>query len=168
MKNDEEFVTVGVRHFKLWKYKSGVLSNKNGKFKRGKYSNMIVNCTAYKNYCITGTLKGEVLVWNGTSVTKCVKGQHEGPVDAIHVYKDLIFTGGRQGNIAILDEKFNVIHKVSTSKLGGADPGVNAFAYDGSRLVIGTRGSEVYELNFSITSSDISIQNEITAGHFAP
>jgi len=168
MKNDGEFVTVGVRHFKFWKYKSGVLDDKNGKFKREKYSNMIVNCTFYKNYCITGTLKGEILVWNGTSVTKCIKAKHDGPVDAIHIYEDRIFTGGRQGNIVILDGKFNVEHSVSTKNLGGADPGVNAFAYDGSRLIIGTRGSEVYELNFSITSDDISIRNEITAGHFAP
>ena len=129
---------------------------------------MIVNCTFSKNQCVTGTLKGEILVWNSTSITKCVKGKHEGPVDAIYVYKDYIFTGGRQGNIVILDNKFNVVHTVSTKKLGGADPGVNAFAYDGDRLIVGTRGSEVYELNFSMTSNDVSIKNEITAGHFAP
>lgn len=168
MKDDSEFVTVGVRHFKLWKFNAGVLDDKNGSFKKGKYSDMVVNCQFHKNNCITGTLKGEVLIWNGNSVSKCIKGEHKGPVDAIHISGDYIFTGGREGNVVILDAKYNVMHSFTIAKLGGADPGVNAFFYDGKRLVVGTRGSEVYELNFSMTSKDVSIKNEVTAGHFAP
>lgn len=168
MMNDQDFVTCGVRHYKLWKLNGGVLSDKNGKFKRGKYSNMIVNVTSHKKCFITGTLKGEVLIWNGTTVTKCISGKHEGPVDAIEVHKDYIFTGGRNGNIAILDEKYNVVNTISITKLPSVCPGINAFAYDGSKLIIGTRGSEIYEVDFKMTSPDIKLVHEITAGHYSP
>jgi echinoderm microtubule-associated protein-like 6 len=70
MRDDNEFVTVGVRHYKLWKINNGVLKDNRGKFGKGKYSNMVVNVACYKNNYITGTLKGEVLIWNGSSVTK--------------------------------------------------------------------------------------------------
>lgn len=168
MRNDSEFVTVGVRVFKEWKLNNGVLNSKRGKFSKGKYSDMLVNCKSFKNSWITGTLKGEVLIWNGTSVSKCIKGKHEGPVDAIEVTKDYIFTGGRQGNIVILDEKFNEVKTLSISHFDSVCPGINAFAYDGLRLIIGTRGSEVFEVNFNISSSDISVKNVITAGHYSP
>lgn len=168
MKNDTEFVTVGVRHFKAWTMNSGTLKGKNGSFQKGKYSNMVVNCTFYKDTCITGTIKGEVLIWSGNSVTKCIAGKHEGPVDAIEVHGDLIFTGGRNGNIAILDSKFSVIQTLDIKNFNSECYGINAFAYDGKRLIIGTRGSEVFEVDFSPRSTDIKVSNVITAGHYSP
>jgi len=113
MKNDTEFATVGVRHYKEWSYNSGALKSKRGIFGKEGFSNMLVSCKYFKNACISGTLKGEVLVWNGTSVNKCIKGKHEGPVDAIEVWGEYIFTGGRQGNIVILDSKFAVFKTIS-------------------------------------------------------
>ena len=168
MKNDNEFVTVGVRHFKEWSLNNGVLKSKRGKFGKGQYSDMIVSCKFYKNNCITGTLKGEVLIWNGTTISKGIKGKHDGPVDAINVWNDYIFTGGRQGNIVVLDSKFNVHNTWDISKFDSICPGINAFAYDGRRLIVGTRGSEVYEINFNLDSSDIKVKNVVTAGHYSP
>ena len=109
MKSDTEFATCGVRHFKEWTYKNGALKSKRGKFARGKYSDMVVSVQAFKNYYVSGTLKGEVLLWNGTSVSKCIKGKFKGPVDAVQPYEDYILVGGRKGNIVVLSDKFKVV-----------------------------------------------------------
>ena len=88
MKNDNEFVTVGVRHFKEWSLNNGVLKSNRGKFGKSNFSNMIVSWKFYKNTCITGTLKGKVLIWNGTTISKGISGKHDGPVDSLYVWND--------------------------------------------------------------------------------
>ena len=168
MKDDNEFITVGVRHYKLWTLNNGVLGGKNGKFGKNKCSDRVVNCTAFKNNYITGTLKGEVLIWNSTSISKIISDKHEGPVDAIEVHKDFIFTGGRNGNIVVLDAKFNIINTVRIDNFGSICTGINAFAFDGSKLIIGTRGSEIYETDFSMSAKELRVSNVITAGHYSP
>lgn len=168
MKSDTEFATVGVRHFKEWTYQSGALKSRRGKFGKGQYSDMVVNIKAYKTFYISGTLKGEILIWNGTSVSKCIKGKHEGPVDAIEIYEDLIFTGGRQGNIVILDSKFNITQSLNISTFDTICPGINAFAYDGKRLIVGTRGSEVFYCEFDLKTAKIKVNKVVTAGHYSP
>lgn len=168
MRSETEFATCGVRHFKDWSFENGALKSKRGKFDKGKYSDMVVTVVAYKSNYVSGTLKGEVLLWNGPSVTKCIKGKHQGPVDAIEVYEDYIFTGGRQGNIVILDSKFTVTKELSITGFDSICPGVNAFSYDGKRLIVGTRGSEVFDCTFSIDTGKIKVNNVITAGHYSP
>jgi WD40 repeat protein len=47
-------------------------------------------------------------------------------------------------------------------------PGINAFVYCDERLVIGTRGSEVFEYDFNAETGVREFSTAITHGHYSP
>jgi WD40 repeat protein len=80
-KNEKEFATVGVKHFKHWTVKSGSLPSSKGLF--GKNDNKL-GCVAFAgDNALTGSAKGEVYVWAGNKIKQTLK-THKRPVDAIH------------------------------------------------------------------------------------
>lgn len=48
------------------------------------------------------------------------------------------------------------------------DVGLNAFYYEDNRLIIGTRGNEVYEYTFNPENGSKKFDHIITQGHYAP
>lgn len=48
------------------------------------------------------------------------------------------------------------------------DVGINAFCFEEAWLIIGTRGNEVFEYNFSIENGQKKFEYVITQGHYAP
>ena len=129
MKSDSEFVSVGLKHFKTWTLNSGALQSKRGLF--GKYDNRVLCCEFAGDMCIAGTLGGSILVWNSNSVSNHIQGTHTRPVDAIHVNKNFVFTGSRDGTVVILSiqKKLSEVMKFSMAdeQFGSVDPGLNAF-----------------------------------------
>ncbi len=80
-KNDTEFCSAGVKHFKVWTIGTN-LTAKKGAF--GQNSNLLGSCKFSGESCITGTSTGQLLIWSANSI-KSAKKLHERPVDAIHV-----------------------------------------------------------------------------------
>lgn len=48
------------------------------------------------------------------------------------------------------------------------DVGINAFYYEDNRLIIGTRGNEIYEYQFNPDNGSKKFDHVITQGHYAP
>lgn len=90
--DDNNFVTVGAKHYKYWTVGGGNLKSRMGNF--GKSDQRIGSVAFNKNTCLTGSITGELYLWNGPSLGQAKK-LHERLIDAITVTPKFIFTGGR-------------------------------------------------------------------------
>jgi WD40 repeat protein len=93
--DNNQFVTVGVKHIKFWTQAGGGITAKQGVFgkiggKQGKQK-----CVAFgKNVdsCITGGGDGCVYLWTKTMLTRRVDGAHVGPLFALTAVQDKVRT----------------------------------------------------------------------------
>lgn len=149
-KSDTEFATAGPKHFKVWTIGSG-LKGKKGGF--GKRDQRIGSCKFTGTQYLTGSITGEMYVWDGGSVTKAIK-LHERPMDAISVTREYVFTGGRDGVINVLSNpQLQKIFSFSIDeKYASVNPVVRALCLSETKknLLIGTQGSEIYEIPIDI------------------
>jgi hypothetical protein len=107
MKSDSEFATSGVKHFKEWKFASGSLTSKKGSFGTGKarYCDKLTTMDVCGKTYLTGTLKGDLLVWNGNRLNKKSKNLFARPLDAIFTGPEYIYAGDRAGKVIILNDQ---------------------------------------------------------------
>jgi WD40 repeat protein len=99
MKNDTTFATSGPKHFKLWT-QGTTLTKKDGSF--GTCDPRHAVCEFVGDYCLTGSLTGELYVWSGNSIKQAVK-LHDQLLDCIHVAPNNLFTGGKDMKVCVLD-----------------------------------------------------------------
>ena len=64
-KNDKEFASAGVKHFKCWSIGSTV-TGKRGGF--GKRDQRVGSCAQNNGDYLTGAITGELYVWSGSSI----------------------------------------------------------------------------------------------------
>ena len=107
-KSETEFATAGVKHFKNWQIGSS-LTGKRGSFGKNDMRIGSVKCNGL-DY-LSGAITGELYVWGGNSIVKTLK-LHERPLDAITVSGDHVFTGGRDGVVNILTDKYKHLFKI--------------------------------------------------------
>jgi WD40 repeat protein len=109
-----------------------------------------IMCGAYiNNTLVTGTFKGELLVWNGTAYTKSIKA-HQGTVNAIYLRDNNtgFITGGNDGSILIFDQNYKITNKLSinTAEIKSLCPKVRAICENSNgNILVGTRASEIIE-----------------------
>ena len=71
----------------------------------------------------------------------------------------------------MLNQNLQETHKFSIQEIQGVEsvmPGINAFHLEDDRLIIGTRGSEIFEFQFDVRSGEVDYKNVITHGHYHP
>lgn len=114
MASETEFATGGVRHFKVWTISKGVFKGKNGAFGTGgsRYTDTIISLSAINGKYVSGTPTGDLIVWNGPSISKgeSKQGFFKTHLDAIHCSDSLVFCGDRVGNVKILTSNFQAVH----------------------------------------------------------
>lgn len=101
MKDDTTFATSGIKHFKEWTVGTGNLTSVVGRF--GKFDNRHGVCKYAGQQCVSGSITGELYVWNGGSLVNAIK-LHEKPIDAIHVSANQVFTGGKDLKVSVLNK----------------------------------------------------------------
>lgn len=99
MKDDTTFSTAGVKHYAVWTAASNNLTSKKGTF--GDKDPKHATCAYSGDFCLTGSITGEVYVWSGTSIKQSLKN-HTALVESIHVTKNYIFTGGKDLKVNVL------------------------------------------------------------------
>lgn len=57
--NDNEFVTIGIKHYKVWKFANGSIKDSRGSFKKGS-SDKLVFAKRFNNKIICGAFLGEL------------------------------------------------------------------------------------------------------------
>jgi WD40 repeat protein/Ca2+-binding EF-hand superfamily protein len=172
--NDKEFVTVGLKHYKLWKAGSPLTATK-GNLSGG--DDKLTSCKRYKTSILCGTVSGDLQVWNGTSRAKSVK-VHKTSLDAICVLaSNFIITAGKDYKLNILDDKFTLIQCWDMSELlqQGMNNQIRAVTMNPAEneMYVGTYASEIYQLTYSgnmITAKpkmeDLTVK-QLMSGHYA-
>lgn len=101
-KDEDNFATVGAKHFKMWTIASGNIRGKLGNF-NGKDTR--IGSIAYNGgTALTGCFTGELLSWNGSTCSKAVGKHHSKLIDAITVTGTHVITGGRDSKITVMDK----------------------------------------------------------------
>jgi len=90
MSSETEFATGGVKHFSVWTIEGsgGRFTGKKGAFGTGagRYTDTIATLDAFGSKYLSGTPTGDLIVWNGPSISKSEskQGLFKCPLDAIH------------------------------------------------------------------------------------
>ena len=110
----ETFVTVGIKHYKVWTVADKKIKGKTGVF--GKNCNVLC-CVAVKESNIyVGASDGSLQAWSGNSCSKSIK-IHEKSLNVIKVMNNVILTGSRDESVAILDHSLKQITKIDCKTL---------------------------------------------------
>ena len=137
-----------------------------------KYSQKLVSLCAYKNKYLTGTIKGDLIIWCGNKPTKSSKPKlFPKALDTIQTTDQGVLLGDRSGLVIMLNESLQETHKFTLTEIEGVisvHPGINAIHLEDQRLIIGTRGSEIFEFQFDVRSGEIDYKDVVTHGHFHP
>ncbi|KAG7166211.1 Echinoderm microtubule-associated protein-like 2-like [Homarus americanus] len=145
-------ITCGKNHISFWSYESGMLAKRMGIFEnreRPKYVTSISFTDA--GNVISGDSNGNLLIWQrgGNTVSKMVRGAHDGPVFSIFVQKDgAIITGGKDGRIVEWDRELERTGNIIEVPEQYGSPRV-VTSGRGSQLVVGTTRNCVLEGTFT-------------------
>lgn len=172
--SESEFVTVGLRHYKLWKTASG-LAGSRGSF--GKNNDKLICAKKFRNSVLCGTIDGELQLWNGSACGKTGK-IHTGSLDAIAVTaSEKIVTGGKDRRISIQDSNLTFIWSINLNEIltEGLLNQVRAICFNESEteLIVGTFASEIYSIKAGgakLTTKQEKAgmtADQIMSGHFA-
>lgn len=93
--DDDQFVTVGVKHIKFWTQAGGGMTSKQGVFgkvagKTGKQNQMCVVFGKTAETCITGGGDGCIYIWAKTILKQKVDNAHSGPLFSITAVQDKV------------------------------------------------------------------------------
>lgn len=109
-------------------------------------------CAAYVGTTlVTGCFRGELLMWKGRKLSKCVKA-HQGCVNAIWPRPNLagIITGSNDGTVKVWDQSLKQIRMIDIGKdalINSIVPKVRSICEntDGN-ILVGTRSGEIVEI----------------------
>eukprot|EP01022_Parablepharisma_sp_SALTPOND_P009431 TRINITY_DN1391_c0_g1_i1.p1 TRINITY_DN1391_c0_g1~~TRINITY_DN1391_c0_g1_i1.p1 ORF type:complete len:2151 (-),score=139.11 TRINITY_DN1391_c0_g1_i1:21-6473(-) len=168
-RTENDLITVGPSHFMFWQMSNKSLISRKGQFE-GK--NSVIGCVAAeKDLVLTGNVLGELYLWNDRKVISS-KQIHTKPIDCITIAQQIILTGGRDAKVNILDKQFNLIMTIDMSDkaYGSISPGIRALSLDrmGKNLLVGTFGSEIYELNIEPSGKTVQKFTALVKGHCSP
>ena len=176
------FVTGGKNHVKFWDLPKsnspgGELSSKTGIYNIKSFTERTVVSSAHLGIDgVTGMNDGSILLWKDRANTKVVKA-HNGAVTSMCTISETankaidsrelgprILSGGKDGFIHLWNNQFVQLISIDlkTSTPESALPEIQSVAFKEDRILIGTKASEIYDLNLRNT-------NEIfrrVQGHF--
>jgi len=168
-RTENDLVTVGPKHFMFWQMSNKSLTSRKGQFD-GK--NSILGCVAAeKDMVLTGNILGELYSWGDRKIITS-RQIHTKPIDCITIAQQIILTGGRDAKVNILDKHYNIIMWIdmTNEKFGSISPGIRALSLDrmGKNLLVGTLGSEIYELNIEPSGKTVGKIEALVKGHCGP
>jgi len=143
-KDEIEFITVGLKHIKLWTLNGRNLTSQKGVYGSVPKEAHLVACYAFnKKTCVSGDAKGNLVTWSGRSATKAIKA-HNGGLWALHSTKDKLFSGGQDGFIKVFNSKMEETEKIDMSKYTSFNPGVRAIDSNSKGvMLLGLKGGDV-------------------------
>jgi len=152
------------------------VKGKTGQF--GKNCNLLCSLAVKDSKVYTGASNGSVMIWSGSAVAKTEKEKaHSAAVNALCIHEDILLTGSNDETIKIrnadsLDVIFNV--DVGFRLEGSVCKKIRALDVMDKRILVGTFGSEIYQLESSQpiknTTSDAKLRvlSKNMSGHYSP
>ena len=147
-KDNSCIVTGGLKFVKFWTLQGKNMIGKKGQFgKLGSIQPIVCGTPFTDASLVTGAADGSLYLWANHKVSKAIKA-HNGGIDSVFSSGNILVSGGRDGKICSWDSDLS---QISCFSIPGTslDAAVRSIAMnsDSSRLVAGTRGGEIYELN---------------------
>lgn len=176
--NKKTFVTCGEGGaIKFWEYSNQQLTYKHGVYgKIGPTSTMMSLGFRPDGNAVTGSSDGRLYIWEGRTLTRLIHATPSSAILSIYSTASIsnggmmsnggsrtgggnskrdggIITGSADGRVRMWDSSDNMRPGAlySTADLGSYRPSVSALCWDVARdtILIGTRGSEIYEISAS-------------------
>lgn len=143
-KNDSEFVTIGLKHIKLWTLKGRSLTSQKGIFGSVTKDSLMSLAFAFQTKTLfTGDSKGNIILWTGRNATKSIKA-HNGSTYCLYANKNFLYSGGQDGTIKIYNNKLEVKDTIDMAKMTSFNPGIRSMDMDSNNnLLIGLKGGDV-------------------------
>lgn len=143
-KNDNEFVTVGLKHIKFWTLRGRSLTSQKGIFGSVKIDSLMCLAFAFKNQTLfTGDSKGNVIQWTGRNATKSIKS-HNGSTYCLFFKNNNLYSGGQDGIIKIYNSKLEITETIDMAKMTSFNPGIRSIDVKSQNdLLIGLKGGDV-------------------------
>ena len=188
---EDRFVTGGKNHIKFWDLPSatsagGELSSKGGIYGKNVKARSVISTSFLGSDSVTGMDDGTIVLWKDRNSTKSTKA-HEGPVTAMCSVESgsssissssitsggsgessspRIITGGRDGFVHVFNIQLTKewTLDLNTSSPTSVLPQIQALSSKDGQILIGTKGSEIYEVN-RFNPSEIF---RYVQGHFGP
>lgn len=176
-KNETEFATAGTKHFKVWTLNNTNLNAKRGVWGQNKCSNVLLSLASIGEDYVAGAVDGTIQFFKQNQL-HTVRQVDNSPKETLIQCNNYLLVGTRDLKVIIFDKNGNLLVEITKDAFKDKDI-LNCeikalhLSADNKNLVIGTGGSEIYQL----TSKDIKIQQNSTkfsapqklmSAHFAP
>ena len=114
--DDDNFVSIGVKHYKYWTMKGKQIKGQRGSF--GRKNCNILCCVAVRDSkAYVGASDGSLQIWSGNSCSKNVK-VHTRAIHAISLTGNMILTGSSDESIKIISfDGLEVVNTIECGKL---------------------------------------------------
>ena len=152
----------GVGHIYFWAKEGRYYTKKRGLYgKKGKVQPQlcIVPCG---NKMVSGTASGYLYVWAGRNCVKTIKAHH-GSINALYYSDKAIISGGKDMKVRMWTLSMEKGATFDLSAFGNASVRSVCLSPDATRILVGTKGSEIYEIS-AADGADI-LGGPITSGH---
>ena len=181
--HDGRLVTGGVKHVKFWVMEGGYLVGKRGVYGRlGAVSTVLSIAFHPDGSTLTGTQGGAVYQWaqGGEVCVQKFDAVHQGPVHDLFVNEEYVITGGKDGKVRFFTPYFERVFVIDMGAVAetitdlqgkplccydGKAPCVRSVFLEGTNLLVGTRGSEIFEFDLSSETSWRTNRRIVTQGH---
>ena len=172
-----ELITGGVHTVTFWKTMgSGILEATRGYFgRRGKVQPLTCACSI-RQLIVTGTVSGHLYTWDQEkrTILQAIKA-HSSTVNAIiartTLKGDFFVTGGKDGVIKLWNTSMHCIKafNMTEARPPPRDSKVRSVSINdvGNTILVGTQGSELFEITNIQATADITGATLLQRGHFA-
>jgi microtubule-associated protein-like 6 len=171
-----QLMTGGVSHVTFWTLNNRRLMPTPGKFgKKGRLQPVMCGATVDK-YIVTGTVSGHIYVWDmeGPTVVRSIKA-HSKTINTMYSRSTIgagtvLLTGSKDGIIKLWNH--NLLCQKSFDAREGRPaprvPAVRSVCIDafGNSVLIGTQGSEIYEVSNIFATAQVTHSTMLVQGHF--
>jgi WD40 repeat protein/Ca2+-binding EF-hand superfamily protein len=167
MPDGRGLITVGVGHVKFWTLRGRNLTCKRGLLgKKGNVQPLL--CIGWAgNSPIIGTADGHLYRFQGRQLQVAIKA-HERSVNALYSCNEGLCSGGKDGMVRLWTTSLECTVEVDMAVLGAFNPCVRSVCWnpDSNKILIGTRGSEIFEVSAS-DGSNLHGTGALLQGHCA-
>ncbi|KAJ3387109.1 Echinoderm microtubule-associated protein-like 5, partial [Chytriomyces hyalinus] len=154
-----EFITFGVRHITFWKLDipKGQLSSVQGVFRTDEIPSILSSAYLPNAQVLTGTQKGQVLLWEKHQIVKVIELVTQGPVFSINTSSKLgILVGGKDGILVRLDA--NSLEMIASMKTPSAIKSLDSSGH--GKILVGFEGSELIEIT-ELSAKDAVLEKTV-------
>lgn len=146
--NDSDFVEVGPKHLRFWNFYNQAINSKLATIPNT-VSKILLTCKYNNDDCLVGDLAGNLQVWKEGIMVNYSK-LHDGGLEVLVTQGGYVLTGGKDCLVKILDKNYIplVVYIADQNIKLSVNPSIRSlcFSSDLKCILIGTLGSEIYEI----------------------